>query len=294
MIYIIYGEDTYRSRRKLKEIVDEYRVRGGDVERFDAEERDAAELKDIANGQSLFSAKKLIVVEYAFSCRDFFTLKEIVTGIKNLKDVCVILWDQKLDEKKKKCLNEAEQYAEKIQEFRPLTGDQLKRWIREEAKRRGVLVTKDTAMHLESFGNDLWALSNELDKLALSESRGAGAPLRERTVFQLGDSFFTHKKNALQTLLHLFLQGHDALALFGYLTNHTRALSIVQSHVSRGKPVPASSGLHPYVVKKTTPLARRLPTEYVHKTLSAFLGEDHHIKTGISHPEESLIRMIIR
>jgi len=298
MIYIFYGKDTYRSRERVRELIASFRTKFGEgvsLERFDAQERDMNKLAQTMGGQSLFSEKKIVVVEYAFSgVKNFDVLKNSIAYIKDLKDTLLILWDRELDAKNLTHVKEIEKYAEKIQEFKPLGPAELARWIQDGAKKRNISLTEDSMMRLQMRGADLWALSNELDKLAVhARSEGAHAPLEEKTVFQLGDTFFIHKKNALHTLLRLFMQGHDDAALFGYLTNYTRTLSIVKLHSEKGKSIPATFGIHPFVVKKSTSLVRNIDTKNLHATLNLFFKEDYYIKTGASRAKESLIRMMI-
>ena len=64
MIYLLYGEDTFRSRKKLAEIIEQYRAKMGsdlNVRRVDAEEEDlAVVLGGVLEAGSLFVQKKLV------------------------------------------------------------------------------------------------------------------------------------------------------------------------------------------------------------------------------------------
>src|SRR3989338_3466909 len=108
MIYILYGPDTYRSRRKLNEIISEYREKIGsafDLHRLDADEDDLSGLKTLLGTQSLFSPKKLVIVENALASADKLeTLKNVFASFKNSPDTVMVLWDRGLDENTKKRL----------------------------------------------------------------------------------------------------------------------------------------------------------------------------------------------
>ena len=99
MIYALYGSDTYRSRKKLNEIIEAYRQKAGadiDFHRFNAQEHDCANLKGIMATSSLFAQKKLVVVEYAFGDR----MESMLTHAKqwqDAKDQHLILCHETLD-----------------------------------------------------------------------------------------------------------------------------------------------------------------------------------------------------
>ena len=299
MIYILYGPDTYRSRKKLNEIIFEYREKTGsvfDLHRIDADENDLSGLKTLVGMQSLFSSKKLVIVENALATTDKFEiLKNILPPLKNLSDTVVVLWDRGLDDKAKKRLEEILSLASKVQEFKNLTGEILRRWIEAEASRRGIRLYPVHWAHFDILGGDLWAISNELDKIGLLEDGGTTTPLfSERTVFQLSDTFFTHPKDALRHLLALLHHGHDEFQLFSYLASHNRKLLLIKHHLDQKRAIPKDLGIHPYVVQKTSPILRQVPSGHLEEFLQRFFSEDVKIKTGLARPVESLFRLLIR
>ncbi len=298
MIYILFGEDTYRSRQKLKEIVEEYRKKAGPVfnlEKLDAEENDLAPLKNMIQGGSLFSAKKLIVVEGAFfSDQSFSYLAEAVRSIKDVKDIFLILWDRSLSTEGLKRLEEVRALADKVQEFKFLTGLNLQNWIEVEAQKRGLKLYPAQFAHLAYFGSNLWGLSNELAKMALTEIADFRKQDNQQyNIFQLGDTFFSSAKIALGVFLNLLHQGHDDFSIFSYLVNHGRTLLTVKIYLDRGVTVPSYHQLHPFVVKKASALARGLSQEELRILLQKFFEEDFKIKVGLSNPKESLLRILL-
>ena len=298
MIYILYGPDTYRSRRKLNEIISEYREKIGsafDLHRLDADEDDLSGLKTLLGTQSLFSPKKLVIVENALASADKLeTLKNVFASFKNSPDTVMVLWDRGLDENTKKRLEEIKSLASKIQEFKNLTGEALRRWTEEQASSRGIRLYPVHWAHFAALGSDLWSISNELDKIALLEDGEMASPLfTERTVFQLSDTFFTHPKDALRHLLALIHHGHDEFQLFSYLANHNRKLLLIKHHLDQGRAIPKNLGIHPYVLQKTSPILRQVPSGRLEEFLRRFFTEDFKIKTGLARPAESLFHLLI-
>ena len=66
MVFFLYGNDTFRSIRKLKEIVAKYRSKhksGFNLLKTEANEEGFEQLKDRIETISMFSEKKLIIIE---------------------------------------------------------------------------------------------------------------------------------------------------------------------------------------------------------------------------------------
>ena len=69
MIIFLYGEDTYRSRQKLEEIVAHYKEihkSGLNLRYFDGETADLESIKSELQTVSMFKEKKLFVLTDAF------------------------------------------------------------------------------------------------------------------------------------------------------------------------------------------------------------------------------------
>jgi len=295
MNYLLYGADTYRSRKKLREIVDEYRAKGGtNLHRFDAEEDDLAPLEGLVGTGSLFGGKKLIVIELALETgRQFELVRRAVDAGADGADVLMVLWEGVLRGEALARLAKVKTRLSSAQEFRPLAGPALARWIREEAQKRNVSLLPQDLARLASSGSNLWALSNELEKRALSNEALTGSRLPVTTVFDLGDTFFSSPRSGLLHMACLLHQGQDEFNLFSYLANHARTLLKVKAYAAADQPIPASTGLHPYVIKKASELVRALSLEDLRRRLQGFFAEDLKIKTGAAKPAESLLRLLL-
>ncbi len=65
MLILLYGEDTYRSRQKLKEIVKKYKAKhqsGLNLVRFSNSEINLDKIKEKIESVSMFDEKKLILL----------------------------------------------------------------------------------------------------------------------------------------------------------------------------------------------------------------------------------------
>lgn len=302
MILVLYGPDTYRSRKKLNEIIAEYRNKAGsnlNFYRFDTEEDRPEDIKRALESGSLFESKKLVVIERAFSSGETFPqIKSSVESVKQSSDTILVLWDAALDDAARKRLKEIQGTGVKAQEFKILSPRELKKWIEDEARARGAALTPEGFLRLAQHGADLWRMENELDKIALRDvrhtQRSSFAAGEAPTIFYLGDSFFTSRLRALGALFHLLDSGQDELSTFFYLSNHARNLFLVKSCEERGKSIPKSIAPHPFVVKRALAITRTIPVQDLQNRLKRFFEEDFKIKIGQLKPKESLIHMLFR
>ncbi len=293
MIYLLYGPDTYRSRKKLNEIIGEYKKRAGDglnFYRLDALESTVAAVRNILESGSLFGGKKLVVIDNALSNPDIISFfKKEGRDYKEENSTFILLWDSENTKK----AEELKTVCSKMQEFESLKPAQIKQWITEEAKTRGVRLLPRDVVYLTSLGTDLWKVSNELDKLLLTNQDKNLDETSRPSVFDLGDSFFSSKIRALHHLLELLQNGHDEFNLFAYLSGHARTLLTLKFFHEERQPVPANVGIHPFVIKKTSPIIRELSLGSLRNLHHRFFEEDVKIKTGMTKPGEALISFLV-
>ncbi|MDP3710816.1 MAG: hypothetical protein Q8R29_03810 [bacterium] len=294
MIHLLFGQDTYRSRQKLKEITKEpFSQKAVSCYRLDAEDTNCAtaDIAQCLGASSLFSDKKMVVIENFSKLLDPQNLLLKLKSIEDSKDTTVVLWDREIVAD---TLSKFKNLAAKTQEFKNLTGAQLKNWISEEAKQRGLRLFPAHLERLENIGSDLWAVSNEMDKM-LVEGGSYEKPdeFKGTNAFGLGDSFFTSRKQGLNDLLQLSEQGENEFNLFSYLANHCRTVLLVKYYTERKQPVPAGHKIHPFVVKKATASSRNLSFNQLVSKFKNFFEEDFKIKTGQTVPVESITKILL-
>ncbi|OGY65697.1 MAG: hypothetical protein A3A16_03720 [Candidatus Harrisonbacteria bacterium RIFCSPLOWO2_01_FULL_44_18] len=168
MIIYLYGPDSYRRQKKLKEIVTKYKQKHSAVtmERFDLEaEPDLLQLRDFIKNQSLFDSFKLAIVSIGIGgnfSNDFaeFLKSQLESG----KTVLLLLADKELS-KEFKFLLKKPVISQNFEELKP---PQIGALIRKEAQKREIKLPSEAINSLiRANGSDLWGIMNELDKLEL-------------------------------------------------------------------------------------------------------------------------------
>ena len=131
MLILLHGQDTYRAREKLKEIIAKYKKihqTGLDLNWLKEEDLVFDKLKQKIEAVSMFDEKKLIILEDVFQNKDFqeeFFKYVQKNKLKENKEVIIVIYE-------KKSLTSNITHFSMFQEFKPLEGSQLINWIKKE------------------------------------------------------------------------------------------------------------------------------------------------------------------
>jgi len=288
MIIFLYGPDTYRSRQKLKEIVEEYKKNhpsGLNFIRINFSEKNLDDFRRAAETVSMFDEKKLIVVEGVFQQPEYFQ-EQLIDYLKKKKidsdkDVVVVFWAEETESK-----NKIFQFLKKnarAQEFKLLRPYQLREWIKKYVKEKEGSINNIAIEKLINYvGNDLWRMSNELDKL-LNYSKSVEVeniellikPEIDLNIFEMVDALGQkNKSKALRLFNQHIKKGEDESYLFSMFIYQIRNLIKVKSG-----PV-AKLDMHPFVIRKTNQQARNFSFEELKKIYQKLLEIDLDVKTG--------------
>lgn len=297
MIYFLHGPDTYRSRQKLREIIAAFQAKAGgefNVTRLDAEESFGA-VRAVIGTASLFAAKELYVIERisAAAKEDQEYVREALARWTKDRNLTVVFWEVESDGKSK-MLAAIKKHATRSQEFAPLSAAAVRRWLADEAGRRNIALAREEAIGLAlRFGSDLWALSQELEKIASGWSERSRAH-EEENVWSFTDKFFRHRREMVLALERLIAAGYEPTYILGALSAALRTLALVQHGLEEGKLKTVTANLHPYVVKKNIDLARALRRQDIGGYFSTLLAVDLEFKTGRLPPPLPLLKLVLR
>jgi len=304
MIYFIYGEDSYRSKTKLNEIIEGYKKihkSGLNLIYIDAKQEDFDSFYSSFKITSMFAEKKLIVLKNVFGDGKFQEkFLENIKNIEDLKDIVVIYEDVPADQRTK-FFKELKKHA-KCQEFGYLQPDMLRKWMVQEFEKNKTKIDPDAQNLLLNFvGNNLWRMSNEINKLS-NYRRGAAIkkedvellvkPNIENDIFKTIDALASKDKRQALFLLHKHLEnGDNPLYLLSMIAYQFRNLLAIKQMQDMQKPygsIAKACGLHPFVVQKNYYLCSQFSTEQLKKIYQKIFQVDFDIKTGKIEPETAL------
>jgi len=308
MIYFIYGQDSYRSKKKLEEIIEGYKKihkSGLNLIYIDAKEKEFNDLSNCLKSNSIFDDKKLIILKNVFSDKKF--QEDFIDQIKKIndaKDIVVIYENDKVDERTKffKTLKK----ETKCQEFDFLVGVQLKKWASQEFEKHGAKIdlrAQDTLLNY--VGSNLWQLENEIKKIAhfkkgqIIKTEDVELQVRskiENDIFKTIEALAARdKKQSLNFLYKHLESGDNVLYILSMIVYQFRNLLVIKELIEKQEPyglIAKKSGLHPFVVQKTFYLCNKFSMEQLKKIYQKIFQIDLDIKIGKIDPELALELLI--
>ncbi|MFA5249313.1 MAG: DNA polymerase III subunit delta [Candidatus Paceibacterota bacterium] len=310
MIIFLYGPDTFRSRKKLSEIIERYQKvhkSGLNLRSFEGQSFTFQDLKAQLQSISMFKEKKLAVIKNAFGNKVF---KELF--LKNsdyfLRSEDIIVFFEEGDVPARDALSGfLKEKAGKSQEFGSLSGAQLKSWIRKEFKNYETEVEAAAVDKLaQEVGGDLWQMSNEIMKLVnykerqkvgLDDVKMLVSSKIETDIFKTVDFIAKRdKKNAFRSIKDHLEKGDAPLYILSMINFQFRNLILVKAKCAGGanaSPGQAASlakemGMHPFVFRKALYQSQSFSLEELKKIYQNIFKMDLAAKTGDLSPETAL------
>ena len=180
--------------------------------------------------------------------------------------------------------------------FELLAGAQLAGWIKEEVIKRGGAINSTAINFLaQNTGNDMWYLNSLLDQLAAyAEKReitlaDAQLFLEEKVddnIFNMADAVASgNRRLAFKLIQEQRRLGEEEGYLFGMIARQFRILITMRDLFNRQENISSDQmakmlALHPFVVKKSLPLMKRLSLDKLKQIYDNLLEIDVKTKTG--------------
>lgn len=305
MIIFLYGEDSFRSRLKLKEFKDKF-IRevdpdGSSLVTIDGETANLAKIGDATNSASLFCRKRMIVVENILKNKSKIVQDEVADFLKKQEkgqENILIFWDEHSGEKlgKNRLFNFLRKTDEGkfIQTYEPLSNPALATWVKTEVANRGGRIAPQAVTELCALaGNDLWFLNNEIDKL-VAYRKGeeiSNEDIREmirgkvdENIFALTDAIAAKNKALTMELIYRELEaGAAETYLLFMILRQFKILLQVKVGIEEGlagRDLAQYLKLHPFVVQKSSAQVRNFSLELLKRIISKLVEIDSGIKTG--------------
>jgi len=285
MIILLYGEDTYRQKEKMKEIMEEHKQKhksGLNLRYLEGKTTTFDDLRNEVLGISMFKEKKLVVVSDPLSNSKL--KEELLEKGEDFvsSDNVLLLVEQAKMLKKDKFLSFIEKNG-KVQEFEPLTGLKLKNWIKKLIEKQGgIIEDAGTEKLIEYVGSDLWRMENEILKL-VNYSKNITknnidllvTPNYEINIFDTVDAIAVKdKKKAINLIKRHIEKGESAIYILAMIASQIRnILSVKSGGVGQ-------LGMHPFVFRKTTYQAKNFDLKELKDMYARITQLDAEIKIG--------------
>lgn len=322
VLIFLYGPDSFRSRQKLKRIIEKYKAKhksGLNFLKFDLKETGLDDLKRVIKNRPMFAEKKLIVIENLF-CLTPDNQQEIIEyfkgeGLEKDQEVVLVVYEESVPDKRSQAFKFLTAKNVLFQEFGNLEGIRLENWIKKEVESRGGNINRQAIQELTvCLSGDLWRMSNEIDKLvafkdAEAMGREMGREIKKEDVtllikakisaniFQTIDALAQrNKKNALKLLYQHFEEGENAIYILTMFAYQFRNLLIIKELIEKGVPYPElaqRTKIHPFVIKKSFQQIKNFSLEGLKKIYLRIEDLDLAIKTGRIEPKAALEMLVM-
>lgn len=312
MVFFLYGEDSYRSRKKLKQIEEKFKKTDKSRVNFikiDGEQSPWKNIeKEILAAPFLYD-KKLVVIENFLKKRGQ-KFDEVTAFLKEEKipsGTVVVFWEgSKPDERT--AIFKFLAKPNKAEKFDLLDAMKLRKWIAEEAAGRNIKIDTQAAEALIGLiGSDLWQMNSELDKLAAYAQKSKKEKNLitiedvklfvkgkfDENIFSLTDALGTKNKKLVFKILNEQIEaGLGEGYIFAMLVRQFRILLQIKESVttnfpflSAGDPgvkqkISLELGLHPYVVQKTLYQIKNFSLPELKNIYGKLLAVDRRMKRG--------------
>jgi DNA polymerase III delta subunit len=312
MLIVIYGDDTFLSRRYLNEVRNFYFKTNPFYFSYDFKEKniknnineDLDILKSIFNERNLFSSTKVILLENIFSYAPKSFQEEIIRLFKEnkifkAKDILVIIFE----DNSKVNLNFFKDKAKIFKDFSFKKGKELTDFIKEEAKSFGIQLDSEALNILEAnFKDDTafiyFALKklSQLDKSLITKNDVLNNIYLENNsnIFNLLDAL-VNKKIALafKYLEKEMESGSVGLILWQIIKEIKTLIILNQTSDKNIYIVSKKFNIHPYVAKKLFLLSKKYNFTKLLSIYQKLSNYDLKIKSGKIDPGLALNLIVL-
>lgn len=309
MYIYLHGKDTYRSHAHMMSMIDKFKKdrdpQGLNITIIDAS-TDASLLLQEVLAAPFLAERRMIVIKHLISSKEKELQQELLTRMQEdrlPKENVLIFWENQSTFRSKLAKEFSAYLAAQpySQEFAPLEGAALERWIQETVKEEGASISRSAALRVrESLAPDMWAIHHLLDQLM------AYAHKREITnddvalfvsskvddnIFALVDACVAgDARKAFAMIQQQYATGEDAFYIFAMLLRQFRILIQIREGLDRDafgdeKSIGGALGLHPFVVKKSIPSAKKFSLEALKEVYEQLLDFEIGVKTSSRDPE---------
>ncbi len=294
MIYLLYGEEEYLLKNELSKIKKDFDI--NDISIYDMDEINLKNLVDDASSMSLFSNKRLIIIEnssiFTGSSKkrdDIKYLEEYVNAPNSSTTLVFIVNNSSLDNRKK--IVSLIKEKGKILEFNnnynieDIVKDMFKGYT---------INLKEIRLLINRVGNNLLMLNQEAEKIKTYKSDNLNITeedivnLTHKTVdldiFHLIENIILkRKKEALESYYEMIKMGEEPIKIIVMLSNQFRLmyqvkiLSLKRNSVMEMMKI---LGQKKYTIEKALEKSRKYDCDLILKKLYELADLDIKIKSG--------------
>ncbi|MCH7882826.1 hypothetical protein IIA95_00165 [Patescibacteria group bacterium] len=294
MLYLLYGKDTFRSRKNLHEILDvlEKKNKEAALYRINAESVDEESFVQLLRSDNLFGQKCIVVFEQMLESEWQKLLFENTKTMAESLNI-YILFEENVSAPIVKKIG---RISQKVQKFDLLKESELKSWIVKEVNSRGLsLSDQELNILISSFNSNLWAINGAL------ELRQLGGDIYYSDFFyrpfELVDLFSKRQMRDAYLSFHKNRRGGiTSEEMFWKLWWQVKMLLAVSSYKDEGLnnfQIKQKTGFHPFVIQKSLQALSRFSREELEKIFDELFTMWHESRLEQSDLSLKIERLLL-
>lgn len=306
-LIFIYGEDNYRSYQTLKEIKLRFIQKNTDFNLVELQGKEISPkiLESQISSVPLFSDKRMIIVRNLYLSKNKF-IQEILGILPSLPEsTLLVIYESGLPDQRLSIFKNLIKIAN-VKKIDRLNETQLQTFINDYLRSQNATIEPDAMQLLGvNFGEDLWALTNELDKLITYNSKITveninllSLTAQNTIIFKLIDQIVAGETyQVLSTLDALRRQGEENLLILGLITSTFRNLATIYLAQKNGLAkfnLAKVLKIHPFVVAKSSEILVKLNLTSLVVIYENLVSIDSSIKTGKIDSEAGLDLLVVK
>jgi DNA polymerase-3 subunit delta len=297
MIITLAGTNSFLLQEELKSLVATFIAEHGDLalERVDGEEAEFQNIQQALTSLPFLSTKKMVLLRSPSNNKMFVEkVEQLVSQIPDTTEVIIV--EPKLDKR-----SSYYKFLKRDTDFRDyseLDQESLIRWLVSKANERGGALSSADARYLvERIGVHHQQLSTELEKLLLYEPKISRSTIEllteatpQSTIFQLLESAFAkNPKRVMQLYKEQRTLKVEPPQIIAMLVWQLHILALIKSAGERSsEQIAKDAKLNPYVVNKSSGIARKLSLSTLKKLLADLQAIDSRSKREPIDSDEAL------
>ncbi len=306
MIIFLYGEDTFRSHRQMKKMIEKFKLerdpQGLNVTILDCNQENPNLILEQILATPFLAEKRMVILENLLSATKKNDLQEKILEYLESKTLpeenIYIFWEG--DAKPKTNVSKdllshltKEKYA---QQFEIYKGNKLSAWVNQEITERGGKISRYALEYLvENTNGDTWKINSIIDQL-IAYSPDKEIELKDVELFldeKIDDNIFNlvdaliagQTKKVYQMIQEQYRIGEDAQFILSMILRQIKILLELRDLYDREDTMSSEIlakelGLHPFVVKKSLPFIKKYNQEKLKDIYQKLLEVDVKTKTG--------------
>ncbi len=313
MLILIYGEDTFRSRARTRELEEKFRekfdAQGYNLSRFD-ETADIDEVRGAVTAPPFLASKRMVILSRMIEKKGKQdTVAHLFEHIP--ESTIVIVWEEgDVKDFSKNILFSKIARAKdtKTYPFNTLRDLELETWTRAEAQKRGVEFGRGALRALTlRVGADLWQMNSELEKCVahggIITEEVVNELVRGKTtenIFRFVDALTARDRTqAVRELTNERACGTPVPYLMNMITRQCMLLRQTEAYCTehgRCSPAELAEALacHPFVAKKLLTQVKMFRAHELGHIIDTLFSLDHAIKKGSVDQDSALDLLVLK